>query len=324
VRVREPCVMGVDLGASNVRVGLGTRDGCILAKACQKTDTRHGPEGIAAQIIGMIQGLIPDAKRPLGGIGIGSIGPLDLMRGRVTQSPNIPFASVPLRDPITRAFNTPITLLNDCNAAVVGEHWFGAGKGVDHLVYITLSTGIGGGALVDGHLLSGKDGNAVEVGHMVIDVEGRLRCGCGKRGHWEAYCSGRNIPNYVRMRLKETVFQESSLRRRMSGWSPEETTQRLFEEAERGDPEALAMVEGIGRLNAAGFATVINVYDPALITVGGALALKHERLILPPIQKYLRKYVINRVPKIRITPLGDDAVLLGAIAAASHPNALAR
>lgn len=314
--MREAWVIGVDLGASNVRVGLGTQDGGIRAKVYQKTDTSHGPEGIATQIIGMIRGLIQGVKPPIAGIGIGSIGPLDLTRGCVTQSPNIPFASIPLREPITRAFHAPVTLLNDCTAAVVGEHRFGEGKGVDDLVYITLSTGIGGGVLVDGHLLSGKDGNAAEVGHMVIDVEGRLRCGCGKRGHWEAYCSGRNIPNYIGLRLREASFQGGSLKERISEWSHEETTQQLFEAAERGDRDALALVEDVGRLNAAGFATVINVYDPALIMVGGALALRHEHLILRPICTHLESYVINRVPDIHITPLGDDVVLLGAMAAA--------
>lgn len=320
--MREGWVIGVDLGASNVRVGLGTRDGGVLGKAYQKTDTRHEAEGIATQIIGMIQDLRRDADAPIAGIGIGSIGPLDLARGRVTQSPNIPFAAVPLREPIARAFQVPITLLNDCAAAVLGEHRFGAGKGIDDLAYVTLSTGIGGGVLVDGHLLSGKDGNAAEVGHMVIDVEGRLQCGCGKRGHWEAYCSGRNIPRYVTMRLTEMGVTDSPLRRQMRGWSPEETTRRLFEAAERGDREALTLVEDIGRRNAAGFATVINVFDPALITVGGALALKHERLILQPIRDHVESYAINRVPEIRLTPLGEDVVLLGAMAAAAHSNPL--
>jgi glucokinase len=318
--VRGNYAIGVDLGATNVRVGIGTAEGRILVKICEKTDKSHGSEGISAQIIGMIHSLIDDAKTAILGVGIGSIGPLDLKKGIITQSPNIPFNSVPLREPIQREFNTSITLLNDCNAAVVGERRFGAGKGVDNLVYMTLSTGIGGGVFVDGRLLLGKDGNASEVGHIVIDVGGRLRCGCGKLGHWEAYCSGRNIPNYVRMRLKEEGYRDSSLRKRVKGWSQEETTEMLFEEAERGDKEALDIVEDIGRLNAAGFASVINVYDPSIITVGGAMALKHESLIVNPIQKYVRNYAINRVPEICITPLGEDAVLLGALAIVYQQN----
>jgi glucokinase len=314
VWVKGKYAIGVDLGATNVRVGIGTNEGRILEKICEKTDKSHGSEGISAQIIGMIYDLVNDAKINILGIGVGSIGPLDLKKGIITHSPNIPFNSVPLQEPIKREFNTSVTLLNDCNSAVVGERMFGAGKGFDNLVYMTLSTGIGGGVFVDGHLLLGKDGNASEVGHIVIDIEERLRCGCGKRGHWEAYCSGKNIPNYVRIRLKETVYRDSSLRKRVNGWSQEETTKMFFEEAENGDKTALDIVEDIGRLNAAGFASVINLYDPSIITVGGSMALNHESLILNPIKKYVPNYVINRVPKIQITPLGEDVVLMGAIA----------
>jgi glucokinase len=268
----------------------------------------------------MIYSIINDNKENVLGIGVGSIGPLNIKNGTIAQSPNIPYNSVPLREPIKKEFNTSITLLNDCNSAVVGERKFGAGKGLDNLVYLTLSTGIGGGVFVDGHLLLGKDGNASEMGHIVIDIEERLRCGCGKRGHWEAYCSGRNIPNYVRMRLKEAVYRDSSLRKRVIAWLQEETTKMLFEEAENGDKAARDIVEDIGKLNAAGFASIINLYDPSIITVGGSMALKHESLILNPIKKYVPNYVINRVPEIRITPLGEDAVLMGAIAIVYQQN----
>ena len=137
--MRGNYAIGVDLGATNVRVGIGTAEGHILVRIHEKTDTSHGSEGISAQIIGMIRSLIDDAKTTIFGIGIGSIGPLDLKKGIIRQSPNIPFHSVALREPIQREFNTFITLLNDCNAAVVGERRFGAGKGVDNLVYMTLS-----------------------------------------------------------------------------------------------------------------------------------------------------------------------------------------
>jgi glucokinase len=93
--------------------------------------------------------------------------------------------------------------LNDCAAAVLGERHFGAGKGLENLAYVTLSTGLGGGAIVDGHLLIGKDGNAVEVGHITIDPGSSLICGCGSPGHWEAYSSGSNIPNFVKHSLRD-------------------------------------------------------------------------------------------------------------------------
>jgi glucokinase len=307
------------VGATNVRVGVGDNNGRILKKIYEKTDKTHGSLGLAQQIIRMIHKLQEDTQINVLGIGIGSIGPLDLNRGAITNSPNIPFKYVPLREPIANAFDTSVILLNDCNAAVVGERLFGAGKGFNHLVYITLSTGIGGGAFVDGHLLLGKDGNASEVGHIVIDVEGRLRCGCGKKGHWEAYCSGKNIPNYARMILNDVEGKDSFLLRMKS--DPHGiTTKLLFEEAEQGDQLSLDIVDSIGRLNATAFASLINIYDPSIIIVGGALALKHGALIINPITRYISNYVINRIPEIVITPLREDVVLLGAMATVYHPN----
>ena len=317
--VRKEYAFGVDVGATNVRVGVGDNNGHVLKKIYEKTDKTHGSEGIAQQIIQMIHKLQVEAQTTVLGIGIGSIGPLDLKRGAITNSPNIPFKFVPLREPIANEFDTSIILLNDCNAAVVGERLYGAGKGLNHLVYVTLSTGIGGGAFVDGHLLLGKDGNASEVGHIVIDVEGRLKCGCGKRGHWEAYCSGKNIPNYVRMILNEVEGNESSLKRMKSN-KHGITTKLLFEEAEQGDKLSLDIVDSIGRLNATAFASLINIYDPSIVIVGGALALKHGALILNPIKRYVPNYIVNREPEIVITPLGEDVVLLGAIATVYNPN----
>jgi len=213
----------------------------------------------------------------------------------------------------------PVYILNDCVTAVVGEHHFGIGKNIDNLVYITLSTGIGGGVYVDSHLLIGKDGNAHEIGHIVIDYEGRLVCGCGKRGHWEAYCSGKNIPNFVRLLLRDKAekAEKSPLFKLANEGTL--TAKDVFDAAKRGDSFAREVVKEIGRLNAIGFANVTNVYDPELITVGGSVALNNPKLVLEPIKRYINEYVINRPPRIEITPLGGDIVLLGALALVFYP-----
>jgi glucokinase len=164
----------------------------------------------------------------------------------------------------------------------------------------------------------GKDGNSHEVGHFVIDYEGRLTCGCGRRGHWEAYCSGRNIPNFVRMRLKdmpEKTVKESLLLKRIKGNLSRLTAVDLFAAAKRNDNLSVKLINEIGILNAIGFANVINAYDPSLITVGGTVTLRNKKMILAPITKHVKDYAINRVPRIRVTPLGDDASLYGAVAA---------
>lgn len=196
---------------------------------------------------------------------------------------------------------------------------FGAAKGLDNSAYVTLSTGIGCGAIVNGILSLGKDGNAHEVGHFVIDLEGRLKCSCGRPGHWEAYCSGRNIPNFVRMRLQEMsseTVKNSLLFKRFRGDFSNLKAADLFASAKERDRVSVKLVHEIGVLNAMGFANVVNAYDPSLITVGGAVTLENQELVLPPIKRHVGKYALNRIPRILVTPLGDDVVLYGAVATA--------
>ena len=275
---------------------------------------------ISKQIIRMAKSLFeggsynPDV---VCGVGVASAGPMDVQKGALIKPTNLPLDFVPITDIIEKEMRVPSLLLNDSVAAVLGEKEFGVGKEMDNLFYVTLSTGIGGGAIVDGHLLSGKDGNAVEIGHFNIDYSGKLLCGCGKRGHWEAYCSGRNIPNYINMRLEEmesTTSEKSAIS--PNSWNKAAATAKnLFEAAKKGDKLALQFVEEIGRLNAVGFADVINAYDPALISVGGAIALENTDMVLPPIKKFTELHTINRVPDIIITPLREDAGLYGGAAA---------
>jgi glucokinase len=318
----EKLAIGVDLGGTNVRIALGDKEGRILARLSEKTEKTKGPEGVSNQIIEMIRSIKTDAKQTLG-IGIGSSGPLNLGRGGLMKPTNIPYDFVPLVEPLEKAFRLPTYLLNDCAAAVVGERIFGAGKNHENLVYITISTGIGGGIYVNGHLLVGKDGNAHEIGHFTIDCEGRLTCGCGKKGHWEAYCSGNGIPNYVRLLLEEKrpVDIEDSLLVKAAGADLGKVTAKiLYDSAKSGDRLSQEIVEKIGVLNAVGFACVIDAYDPSLITVGGAITLKNMDMVIEPIRRHVGEHARNRVPEVKITPLGDDAVLYGALALVFHPN----
>ena len=299
----------VDLGATNIRVAVGDEAG-IRKKIVRRTDTSSGAEGITTQITNMIRTLHVEK---IAAIGVGSIGPLNLDTGCVVDTPNLPFKKISIVNPLSEAFHVPVILMNDCSAAVLGEQAFGAGRGLRNIVYVTLSTGLGGGAIVDGHLLVGKDGNAVEIGHLTIDPASDLVCGCGCRGHWEAYCSGSNIPNYARL-LMEGKEAEGSLLFRLAGGDLEGiTTEVLFAAASEGDSLALWIVDKIGEVNAIGFADIVNAYDPELITVGGSIALKNPAPILKPIKENIDRHLINRKPKIRVTPLGEDAVLYGAL-----------
>jgi glucokinase len=300
--------IAVDIGATNIRVALGNESG-LKEKIVETTNIEQSARGIPLQIIKMIKQL---EERPKA-IGIGSIGPIDLKLGIITNTPNYPFQNIPLVKPLRDEFNTEITVLNDCTTAVFGEHVFGAGKDVMNLFYVTLSTGIGGGAIVDGHLLKGKDGNAVEIGHLVIDPHSNLVCGCGGKGHWEAYASGQNIPKFAKMLLK------SMDERTITGVQNDEgiiTTKSIFKSAKAGNELSLRIIEEIGKINSIGFGDIINMLDPELITVGGSIALNNPNLILDPIISKIDNHIINRKPSIKITPLGGDIVLHGALALA--------
>ncbi len=197
----------IDIGATNIRVATGDESG-ISERITEATDKTRGALGIVSQIIRMLKTL---DLRGLKAIGVGSIGPLRISEGCIVGAPNLPFKEVPIVKPLEGEFKVPVRLINDCSAAALGEHVYGAGRGINNLVYVTLSTGIGGGAIVDGHLLQGKDGNAHEVGHLTIDPYSELTCGCGCRGHWEAYCGGMNIPNYARLLLRGREMERGPL-----------------------------------------------------------------------------------------------------------------
>jgi len=315
-------VLAVDLGATYVRVAIASCDGKIVSKAKERVVREGREDAIAKQIIKMYENLIEKiGKVTINKIAIGSIGPLDMRKGIIINPPNLPFEKIVLKDPLKEYFKANVLILNDAVSAAWGEKHFGLGRNVENLAYVTLSTGIGVGVIVNGKLLLGKDGNAHEMGHAVVNYDSPFKCGCGRIGHWEAYASGRNIPRFAKY-LAQTRFKEllnkSILKSKIVNNTLE--ARDVFEAAKKNDPLALKIIDELGKVNASGFANVINAYDPELITVGGAIALNNPKeLVIDPILKYLDMYVVNRVPKIEITKLGDDIVLYGAVAAAINP-----
>jgi glucokinase len=304
-------LVAVDIGATNIRVAVGGEKG-FEAKRSEGTDRLNGPGGVTSQIARMIRSL---AVKPVA-IGIGSIGPLDTKMGAIGATPNFAFKNIPIIAPLKEEFSVPVQIMNDCNAAVIGEHLYGAGKGLENIFYVTLSTGLGGGAIVDGNPLNGKDGNAPEIGHLTVDPNSELVCGCGCRGHWEGYCSGANIPKYARILLRNRDLEGGLLMKMVGGDLGKLTSEILFDAARKRDVNALYVVEEIGKVNAVGFANIVNAFDPELITIGGSVALKNPDFIIEPINRGIDKHLINRKPEIKLTPLGADAVLYGGLAIA--------
>ncbi len=294
----------VDLGATWTRVAVASDDGRIMAKRQFRTPRME--KALQHRLVGEFRTLMREAGvDSVDAIGVASIGPLSMKEGIILGAPNLGMKRIDVAKAIREFHSGKLVMLNDCNAAVLGEKLYGAGEGVDNIAYLTISTGIGCGAIVDGKLLFGKDGNAAESGHVVIDYKLKIRCGCGGYGHWEALCSGNGLLNLAKL---------------ITGRRRWKTPQQLFEAFEKKrDKQAAAVLREAAMINAAGIACIINNFDPELLTIGGSVALNHKETVIGWALKYLSRYVINRMPRIIPTPLGGDAPLLGAVAAAINP-----
>lgn len=307
--------IGVDVGASFIRIGVVSSEGRILDKVKVPMPTEGEEDTVANIIVSSSRELMN--RYQVNAVGIGSIGPLDLKAGNVLIAPNIRWRTKRFRlyVPIRSGLNLPVVIGNDCMASVWGEYLFGQGQGKNNVVYITLSTGIGMGAIVDGHLLVGKDGNAHEMGHAVVDIESDLQCGCGAYGHLEAIAGGGNIPRSAKWYLEKRYHGVLTSFARLVK-EGKVSTPDVFKAYKEGDPFALEFVDYVLKAIAAGVANVINAYDPEIIIMGGSVFLNNSDIIMDGINRYLRRYVTNRVPEIVGTQFGDDVGIIGAAALA--------
>ena len=295
-------VIAIDLGATWTRVAVAKPTGEILS--LHKWPTPRTSSEISRSIQEHIRWLHSQGVDKNAGVGVASVGLLSVRKGMILMAPNIGRIRVKIVDAIRSSHDGEITLLNDCNAAVLGEWMLGAGKNLRNLVYITISTGIGGGAVVDGRLLMGKDGNAAEIGHIVLDHESKIRCGCGGYGHWEAMCSGVGLMKLARHITSGGNWKDAG---------------EIISDFIGNDRRARKVVEIASKLNAAGLASVINAYDPEVVTVGGSLGLSHNAILVKMAKKHLARYQTVRA-RIIATPLGGNAPLLGAAVAAWNPD----
>jgi glucokinase len=245
-------------------------------------------------------------------IGIASPGPLDPHTGTILDTPNIKeWVNFPVGPRLCETFGVPVYLDNDANMAGLAEWQYGAGQGHDNLVYLTVSTGIGGGVISNGKLLQGFRGMAAELGHITVDPNGPL-CGCGHRGHIEAFASGPAVARYVVEQIK--AGKESSLRT-----IHKPTAVQVAEAASNGDALAIEAFERAGTYLGIAVANYLAIFDPSIVIFGGGASQAGELLFLP-FQESLKKNVFHPhyLDDLIITKaaLGDDAGLLGALALA--------
>ncbi|QFU84540.1 ROK family protein [Natronorubrum aibiense] len=325
--------VAVDLGATNVRAIVGDKNGTIVGRA--RAETPQGPT--AAAITQAVLDVVRDACRDAAlnpssvvGAGIGSMGAIDRATGTVAISSNLGAGTdastgsnpgsgtgfeldpIPLVDPLANLIESDsVVLLNDTLAGAIGEHHH-TYPDIDSSVYLTLSSGIGAGVISNGIPLLGTDGNAGEVGHMTIDAAGRLPCGCGAAGHWEAYCSGNNIPALARLLSEADKNDGTPVETTLPLKSESLTAKQIFEHA-GSDLFATRVVDRIAELNVLGMGNLINAYAPDVVSVGGAVALNNPSLVIDPICERIESQLVVHTPEIVCSDLGEQAVLYGAL-----------
>ncbi len=298
--------IGVDLGGTQIRAAVVASHGEIMERVALPTPATEGPVAVLAQILKATQQLSQRANDMP--IGVASPGPLDTKRGVTLGLPTISgFDHFPFGDRLRETFGRKVLLTHDGMAAAVGEWKYGAARGYEDFVYVTVSTGIGGGVIAGGKILEGRKGMAAHVGHILIEMDGEL-CNCGRKGCWEAYASGPAFEKRTRALLKtksQTVLTEAS------------TAKEIFAAAAVGDAFANEMVDCEAELLGIGIVSLLHAYDPALVVLGGGVSQNFERLkagIAQTIESTAME-AFRDIPLKRAHHLGDSG-LLGAAAMA--------
>jgi glucokinase len=312
-------IVGVDIGGTNVVVGLVPADGGRPASLRTRgTPSLGGQDAVVEHLAELVDEVVVEGLDAAGdpggdvvGVGIGSPGPLDLEAGLVLDAFNLGWKDFALRDALADAVGMPAILDNDANCATWGEFWVGAGRGVESLVGVTLGTGIGGGVILDGRLVHGASASAGEIGHMSIDFHGR-RCKCGNYGCLEAYASGPNIAARAREGLEAGA--ESVLTRLVDGDVERVTAATVYEAILQGDAYAGEVMTETAKLLGAGLANVVNVLNPHMIVIVGGVTRAGHYLFNPLKAEVRRRAFRTAEQACRIVPgeLPETAGVIGA------------
>lgn len=311
-------VVGVDIGGTKIATGLVTGDAQVITRTVLPTPIDHHLDTIMNQIYRSIDETITHSHRDsteLIGIGVVTPGPLDPRSGVLFHAPNIPaFKNVPILQLIQSRFRLPTLVENDANAAGLAEALLGAGVGCECVLYVTVSTGIGTGIIVDQKIFHGKHGAAGEGGHVTINHNGRL-CPCGRRGCIEAYASGTALARRTLERLSD-MKRSSRIVELVAGDLELVTPVVISEAAQQGDELALDLIRETGEYLAIWLGGMINLLDPDIIIIGGGLSSIGD-LLFNTIRSRVTDYTINPfIEHVRIVPaqLQADVGILGAAA----------
>jgi glucokinase len=303
--------IGVDVGGTKVAAGVVDANGVILATTRRDTPA-DDPTRTADVIADAVRELA--AQHDVVAVGLGAAGFVDASRSKVMFAPNLAWREEPLREAIEQRVGLPAVVENDANAAAWAEARFGAGRGEDYVVVLTVGTGIGGGIVVEGRLLRGQFGVAAEIGHINIVPDGR-RCGCGLQGCWEQYASGRALVQEAADVASASPAMAKDLLELAGGRPGAITGPMITEAALAGDVAALQCFDEIGRWLGRGMAQLAAILDPGVYVIGGGVSTAGEILRERAVRSY-RKHLTARghrpIAEVRIAELGPEAGIVGA------------
>jgi len=312
--VSTGCYAGVDLGGTNLKLGLVSAEGDLVLRHSAATEADRGPDHVLARIADAVRALCDAASiglTDISAVGLGAPGPVDWKAGAVVFAPNLSgWRDVPARDRLREHLGRPVVLENDANAAAYGEFRCGAGRNVRNLVLLTLGTGIGGGIVLDGRLFRGPNDMGAELGHMVVHHGGR-RCGCGNRGCLEAYASA----TAVVARMREAL--QDGERSRLAD-ADDLTCEDIFTAAGAGDELAKRVVRETADYLASGITSILHVLNPEMVALTGGMMGAGDSF-LNAVRRRVRESAFERASsacEISWSTLGGDAGILGAALAA--------
>jgi glucokinase len=306
-------IIAVDIGGTQIRAA-AYRRGSLEPSEMRRTPTR-GDEPAFERMCALIQSIWPEHEA-VEKIVVASPGPSNPETGVIFSAPNIPgWENFPIGPELEKRFGVPVRIGNDANLAALGEWRFGAGQGHHHLLYLTISTGIGGGVITDGRLLLGVNGLAAEIGHVTVLPDGPL-CGCGQRGHLEALASGPAITRYVQEQIAGGAASSLKEHQKLSA-------RDISAAAEQGDELAIQALAQAGTYIGQALASFLHLFNPSVVIFGGGVSFS-GKFLLEPVKASLQKHVMDKTYlrdlKIANAALGDNAGLMGALALGLLPD----
>ena len=312
--------IGVDLGGTNIAIGICDKEMNMIAKGSVKTEVSGGTAHIMDNMAGLIESLLKNNsidKADIDFVGIATPGAVDVKGGIVESAFNLGFDHFPIVQELKNRIGIEKVLVaNDANAAALGEALAGAAKGTEHSVMVTLGTGVGGGVIIDKHIFDrGVNAAVAELGHMVIHVGGR-QCSCGRRGCFEAYSSATALAKMTEEKMEELKIKgvDSPLFS-ISQQYGKIGARTAFDAMRAGCPFAKEVIDTYIRYLAEGVTNIINIFQPEVLSIGGGVCNEGDALILPLVEIIEREQFTRKNEhrtKITIAQLGNDAGIIGA------------